>query len=80
MNTFPETTRNFLLNTYVPVHNKDIPKAKFKIGQEVMMNGNRHIRGKILAVNDTGLSDGIEYFTDFHSSLLWEVELKEFIK
>ena len=68
---------NAFIKNYVELHNKDIPKAKFKIGKVVNVTPfNKSIEsgmGKILAVCNTG--DGIEYAVEGFNVLFWEEEL-----
>ena len=64
-----------IMYDFVVTHKKDLPQAKFKIGESVnyeheYQNGH----GEILAVADTG--DGIEYAIDGMRYLLWESEIK----
>lgn len=63
------------IHKFIRLSNKDIPQAKYKIGEKVkythpLLDG----EGVILAVSDTG--DGIEYAVDNQQDfLLWESEI-----
>lgn len=66
---------------FIKLYNRDIPSAKYKLGQRVRYKqetpGVVAILGcgTILAINDTG--DGIEYAVDKLDCLLWESEILE---
>jgi len=64
------------LHCFIELHSENFDSAKFKIGDDVLYNGNIH---KILAVNmcDANL---IEYAIDNHNFLVWEDELNPITK
>lgn len=67
---------------FIELHNRDLEKAKFKIGEKVLIKDflcdegePPHFTAIIEAVNDTG--DGIEYMLKNHGHLYWEDQLEE---